>query len=316
MSAQSSHRNAELKKVEQTLRAASPNGARTALLVLGNGVHLQAAREAGLDDPDPWLAAIRLLARQSGIRDIAGLPAQEPLRWDALVRQASAALHRRSPRGEDGMPLFGRLLDLQFENILSFNIDRTLALHSNAKTFVEDDSWNARLRRHDIVTHHDGLVTRIWYPYGDTCVASEMIVGTEMFASQLMAFEDERGPMMNDWVEYRVETYSYPGARPHTKLKSPDRFYKQSRMDPRSWYRMFFAAPLVIIGASLPLEDWPLWWLLHQRARNLSVFRKAPPAYFLAAKGEARPHLYGRPAEIDIVEFPSHDALWKLVLWK
>jgi hypothetical protein len=129
-----------LKKLEQTLRATSPSGARDALLLLGNGVHLQAAREAGLDDPDPWLAAVQHLAKQSGIRDIGSLPSQEPLRWDALVRQASPALNLRSlqadaklrtrlvqqlvliQRRRSSLPFFGRIVDLHFENILSFNM--------------------------------------------------------------------------------------------------------------------------------------------------------------------------------------------------
>jgi hypothetical protein len=332
MSARPSHRSAGSKALERTLRATAPNGARTALLVLGNGVHVQAAREAGLDDPDPWLAAIRRLATDSGIPDIGTLPGQEPLRWDALVRQAAAALKLRASAGDDRfrtslvkqlistqetrrpLPLFGRLLGLHFDNILSFNVDRTLALHADGQRVAPREPWLARDYEYDLVSHREGLATRIWYPYGNTSIAAEIALGTKTFARQLEDLEDARTPMMNDWVESRVGSWTRPGAKARTTLMSPERFYEHCRKEPIGWYRMFFAAPLVIIGASLPLEDWPLWWLLHQRARNLAVFPTSPPTFFLTAKGEAHPHLYGRSAEIELVEFPSHDALWKFVL--
>jgi hypothetical protein len=171
----------------------------------------------------------------------------------------------------------------------------------------------SRFYKHDVVSHREGLVTRIWYPYGDTCDGSSIIVGTKNFATQLMDLESERSQMMHDWVKSRVKSWSYPGAKPHATLMAADQFYEKCRGGP-SWYRMFFAAPLIIVGASLPLEDWPIWWLLHQRARNLTVLPgKIPPTFFLTAQGEARPHLSGRPSEIEVAEFPSHDALWKFV---
>jgi hypothetical protein len=304
--------------------------------LLGNGVHIQAAQEVGLRDLDPWRLVLCRIAKQSGIRDFARLPRSGPLLWDALVKHASAAqglhlsqTHRKLreslvhhlgsiERKRNALPLFGRILDLCFENILSLNIDRTLALHSTREIFVSEESWHRdpTFYRHSFIPHVEGVATRIWYPQGDTRDASVIRLGTVEYPAQLMSLEDWRSPMINDWVEYRVARWSYPEAKPQTKLKTPARFYEQCRKNPETWYRLAFVAPLVIIGASLALEDWPIWWLLHQRARNLTQFRtnQTPPTFFLSAKGEAHPHLSGRPSEMEVVVFPSHDALWKFVL--
>jgi len=326
-----------LKTLEATLRTTSSAGTRTALLLLGNGIHIQAAAEAGLRDLCPWLSGLRRIAKESGVRDIGTLPSSQPLLWDALVKGASISqgarpsrIHsvlrarlmdhlRLIERQRRSLPLFGRILDLRFENILSLNMDRTLALHSGRETFVAP-SWqgDSHFYRHSLIGSAEGSPSRIWYPHGDTHNAVWLRLGTTDYAAELMRLESWRTPMMNNWVDYRVASWSYPGAKPHTKLKTPRRFYEQCRREPLSWYAMTFAAPLVVIGASLPLEDWPTWWLLHQRARNLTPFRKAqvPPTFFLCAKGEALPHMSGGPAELEVVEFPTYDSLWKFVLRK
>jgi len=325
-----------LKTLARTLRATSELGTRQALLLLGNGIHLQAAREAGLSDPDPWLLCLRRIAEESGVQDFDRLPRWEPLLWDALVTEVAAAQHLPPQqahgrlrerliqrldlieRARQSLPLFGRILNLRFENILSLNIDRTLALHGAREVFVKGESWqlDPTFHRHSLVPHADGVATRVWYINGDTRNSEVVCLGTTNHPAQLMSLENQRAPMMNDWVEYRVASWSYPGAQPHTKLKTPAKFYERCRRRPTSWYPFAFVAPLIIIGARLPLEDWPMWWLLHQRARNLIPFPEAeiPPTFFLTAKGEDIPQLAYRPAEIEVVEFPSYDVLWEFVL--
>src|SRR6516164_4225352 len=230
-----------LKELERTLCATSPSGARHALLLLGNGMHLQAAREVGLKNLDPWLAVTCRLAGQLGIRDVRGLPSQEPARWDALVRHASAALNLSSSKADEklktwlvqklikverqrsSLPLFGRLLDLHFENILSFNIDRTLALHSDCKRVVPEhwERWEPNLHVYDDISARNGIVTRIWYPYGDTCNRLAIVAGTEQHAHRLMDLEDERSLMMHEWLD--SARWFGSGAR----LAAPRQFYER-----------------------------------------------------------------------------------------
>lgn len=326
-----------LRTLERTLRHATRDGTRDALLLLGNGVNIQAALETGIRDPDPWLVSLRRVAREFGVRDVSALPPSDPLRWDALVREAAA--HRRLrpahahaqlraafvrhltsfERKRRTLPLFGRILDCRFENIVSFNIDRTLPLYARGRVELVKETWTTytEFQRHSVVRHDGEAVTRVWQPYGDTTHIPRVLLGTAHHSERLMFFEDQRAYMMNDWVGSRVASWSYPGAAAHTTLKSPAAFYAQCRQQPSTWYRLIFTAPLVIVGAGLPVEDWPLWWLLHQRARNLAVFRTTdvPPAFVLTVKGGGtHPHLVGRPSEIELIEFASHDALWQFVL--
>jgi hypothetical protein len=84
----------------------------------------------------------------------------------------------------------------------------------------------------------------------------------------------------------------------------------------KAWYDLFFLAPLIFIGARLPLEEWPIWWLLHQRARNYVPFPRsaAQQAFCLIAASDAKRHLERQPCDIEFVEFPSHDDMWAFVL--
>ena len=324
-----------LKALERTLQKTTRAGRRTALLWLGNGMHIQAARESGLADIDAWASALRRIARRAGVRKLDSLPRSQPLLWDAIVHHASVAQKRRPAKvgPELGvqlllelqriekqrrrLALFGRILDLGFENILSMNIDRTLAMHSGRERFAkEEGQTDAPFYRHSVVEGSNGAATRVWYPHGDTHDAPWIRLGTSGFQAELMDLESWRSPMMKAWIESRVASWSYPGAKPHTTLKTPGAFYEQVRRSAVSWYPMVFVAPLVVVGASLPLEDWPIWWLLHQRARNLTPFRDSalPPAFFLTAKEGVPAHLVGRPSDMEVIEFPSHDALWRTVL--
>jgi hypothetical protein len=100
------------------------------------------------------------------------------------------------------------------------------------------------------------------------------------------------------------------------RLKDPDEFYRFRRRWTRNWVDLFFTAPLIFLGTSLSVDDWPLWWLLHQRARNFTAFTpaKRPKTYVLAAEPDDLSHLKGSPADIEVIKFATHNDLWKFFL--
>jgi hypothetical protein len=72
------------------------------------------------------------------------------------------------------------------------------------------------------------------------------------------------------------------------------------------------------VGVSLTTDDWPLWWLLHQRARNFVPFEKddfyqIPETFYLTVKDGDTSHLEGSPAGIELVKFESYDSMWLFI---
>jgi hypothetical protein len=301
-------------------------GARLAVPVVGDGLNIQALRNERWRDKNSWESILRRIAKKAGVSEseFRSVPASSPLLWDVLVqRHAShtkanlndadrelckklAVELDRLERLSSNLPIYRRLESIWFENIISFNIDRRLALSKNGATFVPRNEWYGEsvLYRHDLVVR-DGCATRIWYPYGDSQEPQTFCFGRRWHAEMVRALEDRRTYLMLNWVGQG------------RKLRPPDIVYRERLQSLTSWYDLSFLAPLVFIGVTLKLDKWPLWWLLHQRARNFVPFKKednVPATIYLKKKGELCPELAGDPCEIQTIEFESHDVLWEAFL--
>jgi hypothetical protein len=157
----------------------------------------------------------------------------------------------------------------------------------------------------------DAYATNIWFPYGDVSEPSSIQIGHTNFDQRLMQYEDYRDGMMRN-------CFDWDGSYGRYELRPPAEVYWRLWNQVGSWYDLFFLAPLVFVGVSLSRDDWPLWWLLHQRARNFVPFRnnelyECPNTFFLTWKGAETEHLRGAPASIELVEFDSYDAMWSFL---
>ena len=304
-------------------------GRRSCVLVLGNGLNLQAARVAGTPKDD-WNRALEALWKEAG-----GSPGDfnhsdsNALKWTALLQQYARAA-RRTPAGVErllraslarrlarmkvagaGRSLYSAVLAAGFANIVSFNIDRRLVQGVRASQLVEGELRRSFLSRHLRVRRRDGDETSIWFPYGCATDPHSIAVGHAGYAERLMHLEDYREGAMKRWYDWDA---SYSGY----ELRPPNEVYWSMQAGVASWYDLFFVAPLVFVGASLPSDDWPLWWLLHQRARNFAPFerRDCPETFFLTSRSAAadHAHLLGGPGGIESVTFASYDSLWRFLL--
>lgn len=298
-------------------------GARLAVPVVGDGLNIQALRNEQSRSKNSWESILRRIAKKAGVSEseFRRVPQSPPLLWDVLVQRhaghikanlndADAELCKklaveldRLERLSSNLPIYRRLGSIWFENIISFNVDRRLALSKNRATFVPRDKWYGAdvLYRHDLVVR-DGCATRIWYPYGDSQDPQTFRFGRRWHAEMVRALENLRTYLMLDWA-----------GQGH-KLRPPDIVYRERLQSLTSWYDLFFLAPLVFIGVRLKLDAWPVWWLLHQRARNFVPFEEqdsVPPTIYLKERGELCPELTGDPCEIQTIEFESHDELWE-----
>jgi hypothetical protein len=302
------------------------DGMFEAVLVLGNGVHLEAAARTGSRRWDPWNTIFRRIWREIGSTAYRydRLPDSPSIRWSATVRAVAEstgadleaaetdlrqrvcdALRGVEERQRSG-DFYARILSGRFRHVLSFPIDRRLSRHASGHG-IESEDWVERasgfLGRRAVVTHEGELRTLVWYPYGDTLDPQSLRIGVDQHPRTLMLFEDLRSPLMNEW-------------RAGDSLWDPSEFYRWRRDRIRTWYDLFFLAPMVFVGTRLCPDDWPLWWMLHQRARNLVPFdeKRCPPAFVLGTPDDRLEHLRDRPANLELVLFDDYTGLWDFLL--
>lgn len=312
-------------ELRELLERRNVAGARTSVLVVGDGINVQALRNDGWKDEYAWKSILNRVARHGGLseKDCRRLPASTAAAWDIILRMRSqkkkesfatsnikmsdrlARDLRRLENNRSQFPEYQRLMAKWLQNIISFNVDRRLALSTATSVFASREGWSGDgvMYRHDILVQ-DGCATRIWYPFGDTQDPKTFRLGRASHASLIRTLEDRRTYLMLNW------------AGEGGKLRPPDLVYAEMRQDLKSWYDIFFLAPLIFVGVSLSLDAWPIWWLLHQRARNFVPFSpgEIPPTIFLTTEGNCCPELTGNPSEIRTITFRSYDQLWETLL--
>lgn len=309
---------------------------RMCVPVLGSGVNLQAAIVAGQTNKDDWEGLLRKVAEeiQMSPEDFQRLPKSNLMRWETMVRQCAVAkaIEPHKAEGElqklvcmelrqqeqDGKSwgLYGEFLGAQFADIISLNFDRRVALHAEREEFHTMHRAKGRrgadesIYRHSLLTRENGATTRIWYPHGDTRRASTLKFGVRKYGDYIAGLEGQRRSLMARWTEASKDAG-------RSGLLPPKEFDASMRRDSArqiTWPAVFLTCPLVFIGCSLAWDEWPLWWLLHQRARIFARFAPElrPPTVCLCANTIPE-NLEGRPGYLDVVEFASFERLWSVV---
>src|SRR4030095_9683404 len=120
--------------------------------------------------------------------------------------------------------------------------------------------------------------TKVWFPYGDSSRAQSIQLEDHRYDERLVQLEDYRATLLDNFNEY---AYGFGRG-----LREPNYIYRSRWRKPVSWCDLFLSAPLVFIGTSLPADDWPLWWLLHQRVRYFVAFdaHEVPETFYLTTR--------------------------------
>lgn len=300
---------------------------RRTVLVFGDGLNMQAAKQSGFKRIDDWSRVLKSLWK-----DARGKPSgfdrakSMAIQWEALIRQWSDAHKTTRRRAEQGLrkalcrhlsaleerqrgkrSLYREIAEAGFENIISFNIDGRLANKTRVKPPGHVPAGKKflyrRMRLRGPIRHTD-----VWFPYGHSTDPNSIEFGHSLYDDRIMHLEDYRDGLMRRWYDWNSSYSSY-------ELKHPNVIYGM-RLRLPSWFDLFFLSPLVFVGSSLSLDDWPLWWILHQRERNFAYFDEedCPSTYCLAHADADLGHLAGRPAGIEVVQFNSYESLWNFLL--
>jgi hypothetical protein len=287
--------------LERTLNDRADFG-RTCVPILGSGVNIQAAMQEGAKNRDDWSGLLRKVARETGAPRT--LPSTPLAKWESLLRRWAAHKNVEPYEAEEKLQtfvcdelraqerrtahysLYGEFLAAGFADIISLNFDRRVALHSRREKFEAPERRDTLYRR-SIVDR-----TRIWYPHGDTRKSSTLRLGVRKYGTFIQLLESERMRIM--------------AIRRHNDVPLPE----TRMLGFAYWLELILrGAPLVFIGCGLAADEWPLWWLLHQRARSSS----ARETYVLSVDGTTPSHLKGSPCGVEVIEFASHARMWDFV---
>jgi hypothetical protein len=302
------------------------DGKRTCVLVLGDGVNRQAARQHA-DRLSDWERVLTTIWREAGGgktglalngQSCSATWAALTARWAAHHRLSNGRAERQlrdrvcallAPieAGSRRRSLYRRLVDGRLANIVSFSVDRRLVLQSGASRVVARHARASFLQRHLEVTGTRG-VTRLWFPYGDTSEARSIDPGYSTFDARLTQLERARASLMDT---YNDHDYGYgPGLRP------PIHIYPRRWHAPETCCELFLCAPLVFVGASLPADDWPLWWVLHQRARYFVPFQdwEIAETFYLTSRPDEAGHVANGAGGLEMVAFRSDEHMWRFIL--
>jgi hypothetical protein len=298
--------------------------AKTSVLVVGDGLNIQSSRLYGKSDSVQWNDILCSVWKDAGgdLVDFNKL-VSSGLKWSALVDLRSQTDGIDSRRAEEKLKrtvcahlerleeleageLYPDIVGAGFVHIVSFSVDRRIVSHVHPSRVEGTLAGGSFLHRRIRLKGAAG--TSIWLPYGDLTDPKSIEIGYSSYDKRLMMLEDYRKSMMDQWYDWNISYTKY-------ELNPPGHVYWHLWNSATSWYDLFFVAPLVFVGISLAADDWPLWWLLHQRARNFVPFLKnnfydVPDTFFLTVKDADTSHLEGSPAGIELVKFASHDSMW------
>lgn len=258
-------------------------------------------------------------------------------------------------RGE-APPLYRSLLGKGFRDLMTLNFDERLARASAApRLFKPASPSDQRIRREATFgvlrqlyqRWHlaDPAFSRLWQLHGRTGAPATILLGVarygryiedlnlgwQRFKSAERDFSYSRrrdrslfpepvlrrrwsDAQLAAWVEARR------AVGPWTKRGAPtSRAVYRRPFDALSWLDVFMMAPLLFIGCGLGDDEFPLWWALHQRARNQARLPTAQqqPAVVLTVRpeggGPCTSHLRGGPAGVCTVLFEDWAELWSWV---
>ena len=312
------------------------------ILIFGAGIHSQwilneKIKEQGLESDAEvlrsWGALLRAVSLREGIFDaFSPLLCNEmpTLQWERLVQAyvASRGLVDRSFEAE-------RHLKKSIADILN----QAAKSVECAVDFEKMAELAGVLGRHTLSLNMDTLFCRLregsipnilksrreyavsigddtlWFPHGST------------ERSELIAFGVRRyGHLPSAWS---AKFKNFKAAERRDRHGKSDRNIVKNLSDMQSQlaYRKssrslslmhhLLAAPLIIFGASLSREEWGIWWLLNQRARNLARLPKheKPPTRIVISATDSRLAFWtSQPVEILPILTENWSDAWNILI--
>ncbi|MGE0325665.1 MAG: hypothetical protein AB7K71_14705 [Polyangiaceae bacterium] len=296
-------------------------GQRRLAVVVGSGLNVQAGVR------DSWLALLERIATEARIERAAKDRLMQMLNqtggsgmtsiWEAflcelanadeaphqveqrLQRDVAELLRETHERKAAELEFFQAFVDLGFADILSLNFDRSLLIATGGEDISGDGTLTRRGRAGG---------SRVWYPHGDTKLCRSIRLGVRSYGVYIKELDSAyRG--------YRQMRRAAKGAATAPQRGASGAEHRPAVASPRNWLEAAMTQPLLFVGCGLSTDEWPLWWVLHQRARDQArrPQRHRDPCFVLCAGAMERisPHLRSGPAGLRLLHAPSHGESWR-----
>lgn len=173
---------------------------------------------------------------------------------------------------------------------------------------------------------------RVWYLHGTAKLPKTILLGTRRYGRYINALatsfqvtkENE-----NLFLKYRNRSFSSETNRIYSEpdvLESWIQELRATNQDsskpwafPKSWVDLWMYCDIAFVGCGLGLDEFPLWWTLHQRSSNIARWPqelKPKTFYLYVDNGEDEQviHLQGNPADITLVKYSSYEEMWNSIL--
>jgi hypothetical protein len=314
------------------------NGVTNVVPIIGSGVNMQAATLEGKGQSLNWDTLIKEIISEFGI-SASELPTSFIRKWETVLRSVAVSTRGYQPYATEkdlqkkvqeilnsfeenskDHALYKLILDVGFKDIISLNFDRSLSLAGNTKSIKSISDQKSKdaitLYRHSQIKNSNA--TRIWYPHGDTKRLDTIKLGVRKYGVYINWIESLRGSYMTRWYE-EDKTYCSYNRRDWIPPNEWDKIIRTQSITP-NWVDIFKSAPLLFIGCSLLPDEWPLWYLLNQRARQTAFLDQQgspdnrPETIVLSAGGKAPLHLSNSPEYIVNIHFETYDKMWETLI--
>jgi hypothetical protein len=280
---------------DRLAEAARPgsDGRRDLVPMIGTGFNARAGESVSWRGLLEKLAGARAAARLPDPRGIVG---NATFVWEALLCDSAAAencipslaesrLQARVAEVLTATYSIGgitrvyaqKFLDYRFRDIVSFNFDYGL--------LTSEPRWSGRGADHfnSIHTHaRTAGGTRVWYPHGSVRRPESILLGVRLYGMQIQHLEQAREQFK--LTEKQLKQHAGDRASTDEERRA---LWTAHRERAESWVAQAMNAPIVCVGLGMGREEWPLWWLFNQRARNHARRKISVPVFVLLPAWEA-----------------------------
>jgi hypothetical protein len=293
------------KHFERVAKTKLEAGQKSLIPVVGSGFNLQASR-----DSSNWISLLSDIGRELGLSgeylEITKLSRMSATAtWEYFITKVAFSKGRSASDIESKLkkivqeklkefetepkhPEFYRaFLDMGFRDIISLNFDRTLSLQGKHKLANANEGGNPdyykNYRRHSVTLFRHINVkprrTRLWYPHGDTGKFDTIKLGIREYGIYIKSIEEAIQAYIKTWIGFLEEEGFNFFQDPEIFDMGKYCYYwklwceEVRHYEPLNWVWLFISAPVVFLGCGLSSDEWPMWWLLHQRAR---LFARLP----------------------------------------
>jgi hypothetical protein len=303
-------------------------GVRTCVPVFGTGLNLQAATVEGYKDRDDWWQLLVKIGKRINIseKELQAHSSSNLALWETLLciwaermgvypYKAEGQLQtfvceelKRQEKECQNFRLYRDLATAGFEDIISLNFDRRIAMSCQSHKFVAAPSpcpyggHGESMFRHSTVQPSPATTARIWYPHGDVKKATTIKLGVRKYGFYIGIFREHLRQLGDSW-RYKPNSVQ---ARTATEKSL-------SRCDAPTWFDLILHRPLVFVGCGLLADEWPLWWLLRMRGLR---YRSVAPTYYITIRkpGDVSPPHFNLLSGMRVVSFESPQELWDTFL--